>query len=84
MTVKDLISKKDYDYIVWRITTPDDVKEEDILFGVCKSVDGKLIPLDWDTYDETAIIVHYEEWSSEEHKSGLTVVVKGEWSGGYY
>jgi hypothetical protein len=80
MTVKDLIANKDYDYISWRVTAPDNIEDKDIFFGACKSKDGKLIPLDGDSYFENEIVVRHEEWSTDEIKNGLTVVVEAEWS----
>lgn len=79
MTVKDLISKKDYDYISWRITLPEN--HGDTFFGCTKSKDGKLIPLDYDTYYEDTEIISYEEWTDEKNgiKNGLTVIYEGEW-----
>ena len=81
MTVKDLIKKKDYDYISWRVTLPEKAGGGDTFFGACASVDGKLIPLDGDSYDDEAKVLKYKEWSHPEDgiKSGLTVVIKGEW-----
>ena len=83
MIVKDLIENKDYDYISWRVTSPKDWHEPDMFFGCCKSIDGKLIPLDGDTYSEDETVIRYEEWSNDEIKNGLTVVVdEVDWSGG--
>ena len=82
MIVKDLIKDKDYDYISWRVMPPKGWDEPDMFFGCCKSVDGKLIPLDGDTYSEHEIVVRYEEWFNDEIKNGLTVVIEAEWIGG--
>ncbi len=76
MKVRDLITKKDYDYISWRI--PIDLRDGkgpiDIFIGCCKSVDGKLISLDGDTiYDEDDEVIAYEEF-----EGGLSVTVKCE------
>lgn len=79
MTVKDLIKNKDYDYISWRMNAPEDWIEEDILVGACKSKNGKLISIDGDSYSENEVIVRYEEWSDDDFKNGLTVVVEAEW-----
>ena len=79
MIVKDLIKNKDYDYISWRTTTPDWWGKPDMLFGACKSINGELIPFDNDTYSENEIVVHYEEWSNDLFKNGLTIVVEAEW-----
>lgn len=79
--VKDLINKKDYDYIAWRGTSPDNVTGTDIFMGVCKSENGKLIPLDGDLYSDTEVVVKYEEWANDEEGiiNGLTVVCETEW-----
>ena len=79
MIVKDLIQNKDYDYISWRVTSPPNWIKPDMFFGVCKSVNGELIPLDGDNYCEDEVVVRYEEWSDGEIKNGLTVVVEAEW-----
>lgn len=80
MIVKDLIKDKDYDYISWRVTAPEDWRDEpDMFFGACKSKNGELIPLDGDSYSEDEIVVRYEEWSNDEIEHGLTVVVEAEW-----
>lgn len=52
MTIKDLISSKDYDYIEWRVTLPEKHGGEDTFFGSCKSQNGALYPLDGDIYSE--------------------------------
>ena len=81
MTVKDLISKKDYDYINWRVTLPEKAGGGDTFFGVCYSKDGMLISLDGDSYSENDEIIRYEEWSAPEKGiiNGLTVVQEMEW-----
>jgi hypothetical protein len=85
MRVKDLIKNKDYDYISWRITIDEAdremIGEDDIFFGVCRSVDGVLISGDGDTYSEEEEVLSYEEWSYPEKgiTNGLTVVVEGVW-----
>lgn len=61
VTIGDLIKDKDYDYIEYRCTAPDNWYEEDIFFGICKSENGKLIALDGDTYYEGDHIVRYED-----------------------
>ena len=81
MTIGNLISAKDYDYISLRVTLPERVGGGDTFMGCAKSENGKLISLDGDTYFEDEEVISYEEWSNEEEgiKNGLTVVVKGEW-----
>lgn len=80
MTVKDLIANKDYDYISWRVTSPKHFDDPDIFFGACKSKNGELIPLDWDSYSENEIVLRYEEWTSDTIKNGLTIVTEAEWT----
>lgn len=81
ITVKDLVSKKDYDYIAWYGTSPDNAKGADIFMGACKSENRKLVPLDGDSYSDAEIVVKYEEWTNDEAgiKNGLTVVCETEW-----
>lgn len=81
MTIKDLITKKDYDYISWRVTLPENAGGGDTFFGCTKSENGKLIPLDGDIYSEDTEIISYEEWNDEDEgiKSGLTIIYEGEW-----
>ena len=80
MTVGDLIKNKDYDYISWRVTLPDDLGG-DMFSGAAKSENGKLISLDGDSYSENTEIIGYEEWDNPKEgiKNGLTVIYKGEW-----
>ena len=80
MTVRDLIKNKDYDYISWRATLPENLGGGDMFVGCAKSENGKLISLDGDIYSENTEILEYEEWSDEEEgiKNGLTIVYEGE------
>lgn len=81
ITVKELIEKKDYDYISWRLTVPEHLGGGDTFFGATKSVGGTLIPLDGDIYDENEEVLRYEEWSNPDENvvNGLTVVCEGYW-----
>lgn len=79
MTIGELIKNKDYDYISYRITSPKWYDEPDMFLGACKSKNGVLIPLDYDSYSEDEIVISWEEWSTEDIKNGLTVVVEGNW-----
>lgn len=78
MTIGDLIKKKDYDYVSYRLTLRD---ESDTFAGCFASKDGEIIPLDGDIYDKDEKVLRYEEWSKLEDgiQNGLTVVVKTEW-----
>ena len=86
MTVRELISKKDYEYIEFRYSTPDDwpyldEEEHSEFWGSCHSINGELIPDDGDVYSQDEELVDWYEWSDEKYgiKNGLTVVEKGEW-----
>ena len=77
MIVKDLIIRKDYDYISWRVTHPD--FPDGIFTGSCRSSDGILISNDQDYYSPNEEVLWYEEWSQEDIKNGLTILVEGYW-----
>lgn len=86
MTVGELISKKDYDYISFRVTMPPDFpyldeEEHSEFWGSCHSINGELIPDDGDTYSTDEELVRWWEWSDENLgiKNGLTVVEEGKW-----
>lgn len=81
MTIGNLIQKKDYDYISWRMTLPERMGGGDEFFGCTKSQNGKLISLDGDSYSEDTEIISYEEWEDKEKgiKNGLTIVCEGNW-----
>ena len=83
MVVKDLIVNKDYDYISWRVTSPEGCGEGSIFMGACRSESGNLIPLDGDTYSDSDVVVSYEEFSGETIKNGLVVVVEAQWLTGH-
>ena len=79
MIVKDLIVKKDYDYISWRVTHPD--IPDGIFIGSCSSKNGKLIPHDQDYYSTKDEVLFYEEWEDKDIgiNNGLTILIPGEW-----
>lgn len=80
MTVRDLLDKKDYAYVEWRVTAPENiVDEEDILFGYCEVVNGNLISGDGDSYDEDTEVLRYEEWLTQDKELCLTIVEEVEW-----
>lgn len=81
MTLSNLIKKKDYDFISIRITMPKHISDNSVFMGAAKSINGKLLPLDGDAYDENEEVLMYEEWSCKERgiNNGLTVVFKGNW-----
>lgn len=82
MIVQELINKKDYDYISWRVTHPD--MSEGIFIGSCHSINGELIPDDQDYYSSTEEVLFYEEWEDKKIgiNNGLTILVPGEWISG--
>lgn len=79
MKLKELISRKNYDYISIRkdVSGVTGVPEDDIFAGVCYSKGGELFFHDGDNYSEDLEVLRYEEWSSEIEgvKSGLTIVI---------
>ena len=77
MTIKDLISKKDYDYVSYRVTHPDYL--EGVFAGSFESKDGIIIPHDQDYYSPEEEVLWYEEWTKENIPNGLTVLVETEW-----
>ena len=81
MTIGDLIERKDYDYVSYRLTLRDG---SDTFAGCFASKGGEIIPLDGDIYDKDEEVLSYEEWYDTEEgiQSGLTVIVKGEWISG--
>lgn len=78
MKVKDLIKNKDYPLIQFRYTHPE--IPEGVFFGVCKSKNGELIPLDNDSYSEDEEVLSYEKFKSEKtNEIYLDITIKGEW-----
>ena len=73
MTIQDLINKKNYDYISYRVIHTE--VPEGVFAGVCHSKDGKLISNDGDYYSTNEEIISYEEWNNPEEgiKNGLNV-----------
>ena len=80
MIVQDLIDKKDYDYISYRVTHPEVL--EGVFVGSCHSRDGELIPDDQDYYSPNEEVLSYEEWNDLEKgiENGLDILVEGEWA----
>ena len=81
MTIKDLIKNKDHDRISIRRVRPEKYGGGDVFCGPAKSINGKLVSLDGDTYSENEEVLSYEEWSNPEKgvENGLTIVLKGGW-----
>lgn len=80
MKLGNLVDKKDYDFISFRMKLPEKYGGDDIFIGAATSKNGELISLDGDSYSKDCEIESFEEWSNEEEnvKNGLTVVLKGE------
>lgn len=78
MTIGDLIKEKDYDYVSYKMHF-DSIKWDTYAetIGCFASKNGKIIPLDGDTYSEKVEVLSYEEWSRPEKGiiNGLTVIV---------
>lgn len=67
MTLKDILDKINHPNIfriTWRAlwTYPDSNIVRDDYIGECAYIDGKLIPLDGDSYDINAEIAEYDLW----------------------
>ncbi len=75
--IGDLIKNKDYDYVAYRISW----KNEDIFAGSFKAENGRIVPLDGDTYSLNEEVIRSEEWNNPDKGvlNGLTVVVEGSW-----
>ena len=78
-TIGELIKEKDYDYVSYHVTLPNET--DTLFFGCFKSDNGEIIPLDGDCYYKNEEVISYEEWSKPEDgiNNGLTIVVEGEW-----
>lgn len=79
-TIGELIKDKDYDYVSYRMLIPGFDEENGEFAGCFSSKNGKIIPLDYDTYYESEEVIASEEWNmpKEGIENGLTVVVEGE------
>ena len=84
-TIGEIVAGKDYDYVSYRgydekrNYPPATGNNTDGEFCGCfKVVDGKIIPLDGDSYDDSEPVIATEEWTMLDDgiEKGLTVVVK--------
>ena len=83
-TISDIIAGKNFDYVSYRgydekrnvpPATSNNIDGE--FFGCFKVVDGKIIPLDGDSYDDSEPVIATEEWTMPDEGigEGLTVIV---------
>ena len=86
-TIGELVAGKDYDYVSYRgydeqrNMPPATGNNTDGEFCGCfKVVNGKITPLDGDSYDARETVIASEEWSMPDEgiKKGLTVIVEME------
>lgn len=86
-TIGDIIAGKNFDYVSYRgydekrnvpPATGNNIDGE--FFGCFKVVDGKIIPLDGDSYDDSEPVIATEEWTMPDEGIGfgLTVIVEME------
>ena len=86
-TIGELVAGKDYDYVSFRgyderrnipPATGNNIDGE--FFGCFKVTNGKIIPLDGDSYSSEETVIVSEEWTMPDEgiKKGLTVIVEME------
>lgn len=87
-TIGDIIAGKNFDYVSYRgydekrnspPALPDGTVEGEFC-GCFKVADGKIIPLDGDSYDDSEPVIATEEWTMPDEGIGfgLTVIVEME------
>lgn len=86
-TIEELVSEKNYDYVSYRgydekrnIPPATGNNTDGEFCGCFKVVNGKIIPLDGDSYDARETVIASEEWSMPDEgiEKGLTVIVEME------
>lgn len=79
-TIGELIKDKDYDYVSYRIDYPGCYEEHGTFAGCFAAVDGRIIPLDGDSYSLEEKVIESQEWrdSDEGVENGFLVVVIGD------
>lgn len=86
-TIGEIVAGKDYDYVSYRgydekrNYPPATGNNTDGEFCGCfKVVDGKIIPLDGDSYDDSEPVIATEEWTMPDEgiEKGLTVICEME------
>ena len=84
-TIDEVIAGKNYDYVSYRgydekrnspPALPDGTIEGEFC-GCFKVANGKIIPLDGDSYDASEPVISSEEWTKPDDgiKKGLTIIV---------
>lgn len=86
-TIRNVIAGKDYNYVSYRgydekrNMPPRTGNNTDGEFCGCfKVINGKIIPLDGDFYDEEETVIASEEWTMPDEgiERGLTIIVEME------
>ena len=77
-TIGEIINKKDYDYVSYRLWCSGEYGKYGIFAGCFSVKNGEIMPLDGDIYNKNEKVVASEEWTNEEEGvySGLTVIVR--------
>lgn len=87
-TIGEVIAGKNFDYVSYRgydekrnspPALPDGTIEGEFC-GCFKVVNGKIIPLDGDSYDASELVIFSKEWAKPENgiEKGLTITVEME------
>lgn len=77
-TIGDIIDKRNYDYVSYRLWCDGEYREDGIFAGCFSVKDGIITPLDGDIYNKNEKVIASKEWTNEEEGvySGLTIVVR--------
>lgn len=87
-TIGESIAEKNFDYVSYRgydekrnspPALPDGTIEGEFC-GCFKVLNGKIIPLDGDSYDASELVISSKEWTKPENgiEKGLTIIVEME------
>lgn len=83
-TIGEIIAAKDFDYVSYRgydeernLPPATGNNTDGEFFGCFKVTNGKIIPLDGDSYDDSEPVIAAEEWTMPDEgiEKGLTVIV---------
>ena len=79
-TIGDLIKGKDYDYVSYRVLFPGAPDDYGDVCGCFAVNNGKIVPLDGDSYEYDEDVIMSEEWCNPKVDvlKGLTVIVEGD------